>query len=45
MVSLFPVEVIRNFISADGIDLTGNGLIAIFEAVLIEVYKPEFRAG
>lgn len=45
MVSLFPVEVIRNFISVDGIDLTDNGLIAIFEAVLIEVYKPEFQAG
>jgi hypothetical protein len=45
MVSLFPVEVIRNFIFVDGIGLTDHGLIAIFEAVLIQAYKPEFQTG
>lgn len=43
MVSFFPVEVINSFVSADGINLTNKGLIAIFEAVLIEAYKPVFQ--
>jgi len=43
MVTFFPVEVINGFVSADGVKLTNKGLIAIFEAVLIEAYKPVFQ--
>ena len=43
MVSLLPVEVIRNYILADGVGLTNGGLTAILEAILTDAYKPEFQ--
>lgn len=45
MVSLLPVEAIRNYILADGVGLTDRGLTAICEAVLIDAYKPEFQTA
>lgn len=43
MVSLLLVEVIRTFILTDGVGLADRGLIAVFESVLIDAYKPEFQ--
>ena len=45
MVSLFPLEVIRNCVFVDGVGLTDRGLVAIYEAVLIDAYEPEFQTA
>lgn len=43
-VSLLPASAIRRLVTLTGTALTDAQLIPIYEAVLIQVYKPEFQA-